>query len=64
MERLFRSVKTEWLPSAGYLSAREACRDISHDLMHRYNWTRPHQFNHGLALAVAEEKLNPVSGID
>ena len=63
MERLFGSFKTEWLPSVGYMSAQEAHRDISHDLMHRYNWIRPHQFNDGLAPAVAEEKLNPVSGI-
>ena len=40
-----------------------AHRDISHYLMHRYNWIRPHQFNDGLAPAVAEEKLNAVSGI-
>ncbi|PXX21187.1 putative transposase [Burkholderia pyrrocinia] len=63
MERLFRSVKTEWLPSAGYMSAQETHRDISHYLMHRYNWKRPHQFNDGLAPAVAEEKLNAVSGV-
>lgn len=58
MERLFRSFKTEWL-----LSAQEAHRDISHCLMHRYNWKRPHQFNDGRAPAVAEEKLNVVSGV-
>ncbi|MCC7641968.1 MULTISPECIES: IS3 family transposase [unclassified Janthinobacterium] len=61
MERLFRSVKTEWVPSTGYVTAQEAQRDISHYLMHRYNWIRPHQFNQGLAPAVAEEKLNVVS---
>ena len=61
MERLFRSVKTEWVPSAGYVTAQEAQRDISHYLMHRYNWIRPHQFNQGLPPAVAEEKLNVVS---
>ncbi|MFQ3217036.1 MAG: hypothetical protein ACI87C_001558 [Paraperlucidibaca sp.] len=26
-------------------------------LMERYNWVRPHQFNAGLAPAVAEENL-------
>jgi putative transposase len=35
MERLFRSFKTEWLPSTGYMMAKEAQRDISHYLMHR-----------------------------
>ena len=60
---LFRSFKTEWLPSTGYMTAQEAQRDISHYLMHRYNWIRPHQFNEGLAPAVTEEKLNVVSGM-
>ncbi|MBG4488447.1 IS3 family transposase, partial [Pseudomonas aeruginosa] len=63
MERLFRSLKSEWVPSTGYLTAQEAQRDISHYLMHRYNWFRPHQFNDGLPPAVAEEKLNPLSGM-
>ena len=63
MERVFRSLKTEWIPTVGYRTAQEAQRDISHFLMHRYNWIRPHQFNGGLAPARAEEKLNVVSGI-
>ncbi len=62
MERLFRSLKMEWVPTTGYTSAAEAHRDISYFLMQLYNWTRPHQFNDGLAPAVAEEKLNSVSG--
>ncbi|WP_268270872.1 IS3 family transposase [Pseudomonas aeruginosa] len=57
MERLFRSLKSEWVPSTGYLTAQEAQRDISHYLMHRY------KFNDGLPPAVAEEKLNPLSGM-
>ncbi|PTE00321.1 DDE-type integrase/transposase/recombinase, partial [Pandoraea apista] len=63
MERLFRSLKTEWVPNTGYMTAPQAHRDISHYLMQRYNWIRPHQFNDGLAPAVAEEKLNAVSGM-
>ena len=63
MERLFRSFKTEWLPSTGYMTAQEAQRNISYYLMHRYNWIRPHRFNQGLAPAVAEEKPNVVSGM-
>ncbi|MEN1336036.1 hypothetical protein AAIH26_35035, partial [Pseudomonas aeruginosa] len=59
----FPSAPTEWVPSTGYLTAQEAQRDISHYLMHRYNWIRPHQFNDGLPPAVAEEKLNPLSGM-
>ncbi|MNR42323.1 hypothetical protein D3C85_1608290 [compost metagenome] len=63
MERVFRSLKSEWIPSTGYLCAREARRDISHYLMYRYNWIRPHQANDGLPPAVAEKKLNPLSGM-
>ncbi len=63
MERLFRSLKTEWIPATGYLTALEAQRDISHYLMHRYNWIRPPQFNDGLLPAVAEETLSPLSGM-
>ncbi|AVF54882.1 IS3 family transposase [Pseudomonas fulva] len=63
MERLFRSLKTEWIPTVRYMSASLAQQDIGRFLMQRYNWQRPHQFNSGLAPAVAEEKLNAVSGI-
>ncbi|MBH3362910.1 IS3 family transposase [Pseudomonas sp. URMO17WK12:I11] len=63
MERLFRSLKTEWIPTVGYMSASLAQQDIGRFLMQRYNWQRPHQFNSGLAPAVAEEKPNAVSGI-
>jgi putative transposase len=64
MERVFRNLKTEWIPTVGYMTAQEAHRDISHYLVHRYNWIRPHQFNHGLAPSQAEKKLNVVSGIN
>lgn len=63
MERLFRSLKTEWIPRLGYNTVHAAHRDISLYLMHWYNWQRPHQFNNGLAPAVAEEKLKTVSGM-
>ena len=62
MERLFRSLKSEWVPSTGYLTAQEAQRDINHYLMHRYNWIRPHQFNDGLPPAVAEENSTHCPG--
>lgn len=44
------------MPSVGYMTRREAMQDVS-CLMERYNWVRPHQFNAGLAPAVAEENL-------
>ncbi|MGL5331691.1 MAG: IS3 family transposase, partial [Aeromonas veronii] len=54
MERLFRSLKSEWLPAMGYMSLREAKRDISYYLMDYYNWRRPHQHNDGIPPAKAE----------
>jgi putative transposase len=63
MERLFRSLKTEWISTVRYMIASLAQQDIGRFLMERYSWWRPHQFNEGLAPAVAEKKLNSVSGI-
>jgi len=63
MEHVFCSLKTEWIPTTGNRAAQDAQREISHVLMHRYNWVRPHQFNCGLAPARAAENLNVVSGI-
>ncbi|MFQ1712964.1 IS3 family transposase [Aeromonas veronii] len=62
MERLFRSLKSEWLPAMGYMSLREAKRDISYYLMDYYNWRRPHQHNDGMTPAKAEVRPNQVSG--
>lgn len=63
MERVFRSLKTEWVPAVGYPDLATAKRDISRYLMGYYNEERPHTHNGGLAPAVAEEKLKNVSGI-
>jgi len=41
----------------------EAKKDIGLYLMDYYNWQRPHTRNDGLAPAVAEEKLDSLSGI-
>ncbi len=46
----------------GYMSVREAKRDISYYLMDYYNWRRPHQHNDGIPPAKAEERPNQVSG--
>lgn len=45
MERLFRSLKTEWVPSLGYSNYQDAEKDLSF-LMNYYNWRRPHSHNH------------------
>ena len=63
MERVFRSLKSEWVPINGYHSINEAEQDISSYLMNYYNWQRPHSFNDGLSPAKVEENLNLMSGI-
>jgi len=63
MERLFRSLKSEWIPALGYRSHIEAKRDIGSYLMDYYNRQRPHAFNDGMPPVVAEEKLKTLSGI-
>ncbi|WP_141709977.1 IS3 family transposase [Vibrio tasmaniensis] len=63
MERLFRSLKTEWIPATGYLTQAQAKKDISHYLMSYYNRQRPHQANDGLSPVNAENRLKSVSGI-
>ena len=63
MERLFRSLKTEWVPTTGYLTMNQARKDISYYLMNYYNRQRPHQANGGLSPVTAENRLKAVSGI-
>lgn len=63
MERLFRSLKSEWVPGSGYDSDTEARRDISYYLMYHYNYWRPHQYNVGLTPAKAEKEPNLLSRI-
>jgi putative transposase len=62
MERVFRSLKSECIPSTGYATTLEAARDISYYLMQRYNHIRPHQFNGGLPPAIAEKNLTRCPG--
>ena len=45
MERLFRSLKSEWLPAMGYMSVRDQSGISVITLMDYYNWRRPHQYN-------------------
>lgn len=61
IERVFCSLRIEWIPLVGYMTTQETHRDISQYLMHRYNWIRQHQLNDGLAPAQNEKKLNVVS---
>ena len=47
MERFFRSLKTEWIPRSGYLSFKEAKREIIDYVLGYYSQVRPHQHNGG-----------------
>lgn len=60
-ERLFRSLKYEWIPKSGYQSEYEAKLDIAEFLMGYFNQIRPHQYNSGLSPSATENKLKLVS---
>ncbi|WP_349342704.1 IS3 family transposase [Marinobacter sp. MMG032] len=63
MERLFRSLKSEWIPAPGYPNLPEAKKDVGGYLMDYYNRQRPHTFNGGISPVAAEENLKILSGI-
>ena len=55
MERFFRSLKSEWVPTLGYRSFTEAQRSIFDYITGYYNNIRPHQHNVGMAPIKTEE---------
>ena len=57
MERVFRSLKSEWIPKFGYRNFNEAKADIADYLMRYYNHERPHSYNGGLPPAMSEQLL-------
>lgn len=63
MERLFRSLKSEWLPPLGGKSLMAAKADINDYFMRHYNWRRPHGANDGMSPGVVENQFNLVSKI-
>lgn len=48
MERFFRSLKTEWIPTVGYRSFIEAQQEIAQYIIQYYCQLRSHQYNGGL----------------
>ena len=54
MERFFRSLKTEWVPTFGYRNFKEAGCSITDYILGYYSQTRPHSHNQGLAPVMAE----------
>ncbi|PHM49771.1 transposase OrfAB, subunit B [Xenorhabdus miraniensis] len=66
MERVFRSLKSEWVPLDGYTDPHDVTRDITQYLGTYYNYHRPHRFNGGLSPVEYErrwEKAKTVSDI-
>jgi putative transposase len=55
MERFFRSLKTEWVPSLGYRYFTDAQQSITEYIVGYYSQTRPHQHNRGLSPDAAEK---------
>ncbi len=55
MERLFRSLKSEWIPKKGYESMEEARSDIMRYVNHYYNWERVHSHNNYVSPAAYEK---------
>lgn len=45
MERVFRSLKTEWIPPEGYQTFQEGQQDLTAYLMGYYNHERLHSYN-------------------
>ncbi len=62
-ERLFRNLKTEWIPKLGYHSIEEAKLDVGLYLMEYYNQIRSHRFNDGISPCQAENELKTMSNI-
>ena len=49
MERFFRSLKSEWMPKAGWPTPLEAKHAVNNYICRYYNRYRPHQHNDGLS---------------
>jgi putative transposase len=54
MERLFRSLKTEWASTLAYGNFTDAQRLITQCHVGYYSQTRPHQHSRGLSPNAAE----------
>ena len=56
MERFFRSLKTEWVPTKGYRSFVEAESAVIDYIIGYYSQVRPHQYNAGLPPNESEKR--------
>jgi putative transposase len=63
MERLFRSLKTEWMPRRGYHSLQETRKDVGEYLMGYYNRERVHSYNGYVTPERQESQYQPPNGV-
>ncbi len=56
MERFFRSLKTEWIPTKGYPSFTEAENTVVKYITGYYSQVRPHSYNGGLTPNESEKR--------
>ena len=56
MERFFRSLKTEWVPTVGYCNFTQAKLEITKYIIGYYSQTRPHTYNAGLSPNESERR--------
>ncbi len=56
MERFFRSLKVEWVPTEGYRTFVEAKYHINDYIIRYYNNVRPHHYNAGLTPNESEQR--------
>ncbi len=57
MERFFRSLKTEWIPTTGYRSFTEAENAVVKYIIGYYSQVRPHSYNGGLTPNESEKRF-------
>lgn len=63
MERLFRSLKTEWMPRNGYRSLQETRQDVGEYLMGYDNRERVHSYNGCVTPEMQENQWQPPNGV-
>lgn len=63
MERVFRSLKSEWMPKGGYVDLRQATGDIGIWISRWYNTQRPHGHNGGLSPCEYENPLKEATQV-
>ncbi|MTH48118.1 IS3 family transposase, partial [Intestinirhabdus alba] len=63
MERVFRSLKSEWMPKGGYVDLRQATGDIGMWISRWYNTQRPHGHNGGLSPSEYENPLKEATQV-